>query len=134
MQRLWLNRNCVIAAWVGLALAALSPRDGLGVPLCFFHSTTGIDCIGCGLTRSLSCAMRGSFAQSWGYHPMGIFILALFTLIALQSVLPKTRRQQIGEFVERHAVGFRRFYIAFVGMFIAFGIVRAVVEIAASMA
>ncbi len=130
MQRLWLNRNCVIAAWIGLVLAALSPGDGLGLPLCFFHSTTGIDCIGCGLTRSLSCAMRGDFAQSWGYHPMGILILALFIVTAIQSLLPKNQRQQIGGFVDRHAVAFKRFYIGFVSVFIAFGLGRAALEIA----
>jgi hypothetical protein len=128
MQRLLLNRNCVIAAWVGLFLSAISPPTGLGVRLCLFHSATGIDCVGCGLTRSLSCALRGLFAQSWNYHPMGILILPLFLAIALQSILPRIQRDKIRSFVERHPVAFKRFYILFFGTFVTFGVVRAMVE------
>jgi hypothetical protein len=128
MHRFWFNRTSVIAAWIGLLLAAVSPPTGLGVPLCFFHSSTGIDCPGCGLTRSLSCAMRGMVAESWHYHPMGILILALFVVIAVQSILPRDYRQKIRGVVEHHSLAFKRFNVLFVATFVAFGAVRAMLE------
>lgn len=122
---LWLDKRCVFVAWVGILLAIACPPDGLGISLCWHYGATGIPCIGCGMTRSLSCALRGLFSQSWHYHPMGIPILALFLLTAAQSLLPEVWRNRLKAFIENRATAFGALYIAFVGMFVAFGSVRA---------
>ena len=41
------------------------------------------------MTRSLSCGIRGMFLESWEYHPMGLFVLALFVVTAAQSLFPE---------------------------------------------
>ncbi|MEY4384750.1 MAG: hypothetical protein RLY20_33 [Verrucomicrobiota bacterium] len=93
--------------------------------MCFFESATHVPCPGCGMTRSLSCAIRGMFSESWNYHPFGMFILALFLFTAAQSLFPKSKREQLAQFMESHAQFFNRFYASFVIAFIGFGVLRA---------
>src|ERR1044071_4195059 len=78
VHRRWQSTLTVLASWLGLLLAAITPPHGNGVTICWIKRATGIDCPGCGLTRSLSCGLRGMFVESFNYHPFGLFILALF--------------------------------------------------------
>jgi hypothetical protein len=128
ISTLWLGKPCIIVAWLGIFLALVSPPDGLGISVCWLHSATGIPCIGCGLTRSLSCALRGMFAESWHYHPMGASILALFLFTAIQSVLPKAYRARLELFLQVNGTTFHLLYFAFVTMFVAYGVGRALLH------
>jgi hypothetical protein len=124
----WLGGRCAAVAWLGLALALLSPPQGPGVALCWFESSTGLPCPGCGMTRSLACAIRGRFAESWQNHPMGLIVLLLFLLIAGQSLLPKSIRNRIAGFIEAHAGAFNATYLSFVVAFVTFGVLRMVIH------
>ena len=121
----WLGKHCVAVAWLGLGLAVLSPPHGFGVPVCWFQSSTGLPCPGCGMTRSLSCAVRGMFAESWHYHPMGLFVLLLFLLTAAQSLLPDRVHGALVRFVQARAFAFNSLYLAFVVAFLSYGVLRA---------
>lgn len=123
---LWFGKRCVVVAWMGLALALVSAPEGLGIPLCFFHETTGVPCPGCGLTRSLSCAIRGLFDQSWHYHPMGLLVLTVFILIAIQRMLPGTLRLKLAKRMNAQGALFGGLYVLFVTTFVGFGAIRAV--------
>ncbi len=129
-SRVWLGKSSVLAAWAGLLLAVLTPPGGLGIPLCWLHGATGLPCLGCGLTRSLSCGLRGLFLQSWHYHPMGLTILALFFVIAAQSICPKSLREAVARTIQSRAVLFTSLYLAFVATFVGFGVTRALVQFA----
>src|SRR6478609_5060464 len=107
VAKLWFGPFSVVAAWLGLAFALVLSPDRFGVSICWVQDVTGIPCLGCGLTRSLSCALRGMFSASWHYHPMGILILMLFLIIAGQSLLPQPWRRRGADFVESHALTFR---------------------------
>ena len=122
---LWLGRHCVIVAWVGLLVAAISPPDGFGINVCWFYGATGLPCPGCGVTRSLSCGLRGLLLESWQYHPMGLLLLALFGFTAAQSLLPRPARERLAQRVRDHALLFNAVYLAFVAAFISFGLARA---------
>jgi hypothetical protein len=122
---LWLGKHCVLVAWLGLLLAILSPPHGSGIQVCWFQSATGVPCPGCGLTRSLSCGIRGLFLESWHYHPLGLFILALFAFTALQSLLPQRRRQALSQSLQARPLFFKGLYAAFVVTFVLFGVARA---------
>ena len=90
-------------------------------------------CPGCGLTRSLSCALRGLFSESLSYHPLGLIVLGLFVFTAGQSVFPRLRREQLAGFMQRHALYFNSLYLAFVAAFLGFGLVRALVRVAVQL-
>jgi hypothetical protein len=126
--RRWQGPHAVCASWLGLLLAALTSPHDTGPTICWLKQTTGIDCLGCGLTHSLSCGLRGMFAESLAYHPFGLFILALFLFTALLSVYPAGRRRA-RTFMEARPAFFNGLYLAFVVGFVAFGTVRALIEI-----
>jgi hypothetical protein len=128
----WLGKTCVLVAWVGLALAIVTPPHGLGFTICWIQHATGLPCPGCGMTRSLSCALRGMFPESWHYHPMGLFVLALFIFTAAQSLLPRPVRGRIIAFIDDRATVFNSLYLAFVVVFVTFGVVRALVQFSAT--
>ena len=122
---LWLGRHCVVVAWVGLLVAAISPPHGFGISVCWFSAATGLPCLGCGVTRSLSCGLHGLWLESWHYHPMGLLILALFGLTAAQSLLPRRGRERLAQSIKERVLLFNAVYLGFVAAFISFGIARA---------
>lgn len=129
---LWLSRHCVIVAWLGILLALISPPHGSGIRVCWQQSVTGLSCLGCGLTRSLSCGIRGMFIQSWHYHPMGTVILTLFVFTAAQSLLPGPLRAQLKAYLQARAAVFYLLYVFFVTVFVAYGFTRALIQFASS--
>jgi hypothetical protein len=130
----WQGKLMVGVAWLGLLLAAINPPHGTGIIVCGLKLCTGISCPGCGLTRSLSCGLHGMFAESWQYHPLGLFILALFIATAIRSLLPSLWQERIRSWMESRAFIFNSFYLAFVTTFIGFGTVRALIELAHRLA
>lgn len=126
--RYWQGPWMVCVAWLGLLLAAITPPHGTGTTVCWLKQCTGISCLGCGLTRSMSCGIRGMFAESFSYHPFGLFILALFIFTALVSLAPRLR-QRVATVMQSRPVLFNGLYLAFVIAFVGFGTVRAVIEI-----
>jgi len=126
---IWLGKYCVAAAWLGLFLAVISPPHGSGVSVCWFHACTGLPCPGCGMTRSLSCGIRGMFHESWEYHPLGLFVLALFVVTAAQSLLPKLLRDRLVRFIESSPKVFNTLYLVFLILFVAFGTARALLHL-----
>src|SRR5215213_1034597 len=105
-SQLWLGKRCAIAAWAGLLLALVTPPHGSGISVCWLKNATGLPCIGCGITRSLSCGLRGMFAQSFDYHPMGLAILVLLSFIAVQSLLPQHLQGRLKSCLQKRAVAF----------------------------
>lgn len=85
---LWL---IVPAVAIGLSLV-LEIRDSRQVivpvlnqplpELCSFRRMMGIDCAGCGLTRSFISIGHLRLADAWNYHPVGpvLYALAVFQL------------------------------------------------------
>jgi hypothetical protein len=124
-SRLWLGPCCVGVAWAGLAAAMVFPPRGAGIPLCWIHGTLDVPCPGCGLMRSLSCAVRGLWMESLDRHPLGLVILALFLFTASQSLLPRSLRQRLLHFMDRRGRWFSTLYLAFVVLFVSFGALRA---------
>lgn len=127
---LWFGRNCVWVAWLALLFAVFWPAQGSGVGLCWWQSATGIPCPGCGMTRSLSCAVRGMFHESWHYHPLGLPILALSLFTAVQSLLSDSARARLLSRMRSQPRVFKAIYLAFVGAFVGFGAARALFHFA----
>lgn len=116
-------------AWISLIAATFIPPKGIGISLCWMRGQLGIPCPGCGLTRSLSCAMRGMFYESWQFHPFGLFILALFVLTAMVSIMPEAQRSWLAESMEKHARFLRAVFIVFISAFCSYGLFRAIFQL-----
>jgi hypothetical protein len=52
---------------------------------CLFRTVLGIDCPGCGITRSVVALFSGHLSESWQLHHAGIAVVAYFGSI---GVLP----------------------------------------------
>ncbi len=120
-----LSGTSVTAAWLVLALAAFHPPHGLGVPLCLFRATAGAPCWGCGLSRSVSCSLRGMLSEAWAYHPFGPILLTLLAGIAITSVLSARLRGRVAMALDRHPRATVGSYAVFVALFVTFGTLRA---------
>ena len=126
----WFGKFTSRVAWLALMLAFLLPPRGIGFSLCWLRGQFHIPCPGCGLTRSLSFAVRGEFYESWLLHPFGPFILTLFFAVAVVSLLPGKKRTQLANGMERHAHFFRTVSVVFVTAFCAYGLLRALLQLA----
>jgi len=124
---LLLSRTSVTAAWSILMLAVVHPPHGLGVSLCLFRATTGVPCWGCGLSRSVSCALRGMLAESWTYHPFGPILLMILAGIAITSVLPARTRSRVALMLDRHPRATVGIYGVFVTLFVTYGTLRTMI-------
>jgi len=91
VDRTW-HRLVLLAAVVVVAAAATLEIRGersVGIPgverplpeLCMWRQVTGMDCAGCGLTRSFVSLAHGDVAAAWRFHPVGAL---LFIAVAAQ--------------------------------------------------
>ncbi|QEH34198.1 hypothetical protein OJF2_27330 [Aquisphaera giovannonii] len=97
------HREVLVVAAIALALAfaldvgdddRVTPRGCPGIPLpptCMSRSLFGVDCPGCGLTRSVIRASRGDWSGSWRTHHLGILFLVVL-LIQVPYRLAALRR------------------------------------------
>ena len=124
--RITTNKTIIVAAWLALLVSALHPARGLGFTICPLRACTGIPCPGCGLTRSLSCHVRGMFIEGWHNHPLGIVFLAMAIVIAVLSVLPRDVRNRVEVVLGRFSRLTSVAGILFVAAFLGHGIWRAI--------
>lgn len=50
---------------------------------CSFKEVSGVDCLGCGLQRSLICILRGDLYGSIRYYPPLLFFISYVVVIIL---------------------------------------------------
>ncbi len=124
----WTARRNVIFAWVVLIVAAVHPPHGTGLQLCWSSATTGVRCPGCGLTRSVSCAVRGMWSESWRYHVFGSSLLALCGIFVVAGALPRAGRRAILRGLIRRRRLLNVMAIALLSSFIVYGALRTFCE------
>lgn len=122
---LW-SRAVSIIALVGVVLGALvfPPHGYSSIQMCQFYASTRLPCVGCGLTRSVSCFLQGHWAMSFAYHPLGPAIAAVMVAIAVGAVLPERWRLGLVARVERVEAYIGWCLAALVVALLAYGVVR----------
>lgn len=117
--------SCCVAA-AALLLALWHPPHGLGIELCWVGAYTGLPCWGCGLSRSMSCSLRGMFAEAWSYHPFGPILMFVLAGIVIVRMMPAAARAGIIAFLDERPRLTIGLYGVLVASFLAFGVLRAV--------
>lgn len=91
-----MKRPVSFPAVASAAYAALAAQAAFGIPCdgataCPFRLLTGHPCPGCGMGHALVAGMRGDWAASWNFHPLGLPLLALWTAWLLRGTLNSAR-------------------------------------------
>jgi hypothetical protein len=105
-RRLELLQTPVLAPLVGSAGVARSVTVLCGVIVagsiwgvtlwvCPIRGATGVDCPGCGLTRSIALLLRGQWEESMRQHAFGPAALAVGLLFAVSAVLTGKARARL---------------------------------------
>jgi hypothetical protein len=118
------SASTTVLAWVVLVGAVVHPADGMGVPICPSHLVTGLPCPGCGLTRSVSCAIRGDLSLSWHYHPFGAGILLLVAVVAVVGILPAASRARVAAWRKRNSRWLAALGVGYCAVLVAYGVAR----------
>jgi len=105
------------------------PTDDSYYPKCTLHSTTGLHCPGCGLTRSVYSTLHGELAQAIAYNlfaPVLIPLMAYGLLRSLWSTAFPTPLAEPGKARPRRRVSWLgRWYPALLAAaLILFGVLR----------
>lgn len=126
VHSLLFNPLSICVAWIALIVVFIHPPQGTGVQICWMKATTHVPCPGCGMTRAMSSAVHGMFAESWSYHPFGVPILLLFTATAGLSILSRAAKRRVTDVMFRHSRPTKITYIVFITAFVTFGVARSV--------
>ncbi len=105
-DRVLFGRFSTGVAWSILVASFLHPPHGLGIPLCLSRFAGGVACGGCGLSRSVSCTVRGMLAEGAAYHPMGPLVVLFSVSVAAISLLPGAQRARWRTFIDAHRAVF----------------------------
>jgi hypothetical protein len=58
----------------------------LNLPLCWFHTWTGLDCPGCGATRATHELLHGRLMAAWHYNALWVLSLPLVVYMAVSEL------------------------------------------------
>ncbi len=81
------------AAGVGAMVFFFNPSTHGFYPSCLFHTLTGLNCPGCGMTRSLYALLHGDFRLALKDNALFVAALAAMTIWGAKLAVRKLRRQ-----------------------------------------
>ena len=104
-----------------------------GIVLCPFRAVTGLDCPGCGMTRSCTHTMHGDLWHALELHPLGPLVVLSFALVASWRLAELLKMRRLVWPSLAHPVTSRRLSLTYMGLLlfvIFFGGLRLALEIA----
>ena len=105
---------------------AFTPTGFPKLQLCVFRRLTGLQCPGCGLSRSFCALSHGEWSAAWGFHPFGVVFYGLGIALVLWPFVVRAW-PGVGERWVRSGVAMA-LGVALMAGVLAFGTVRAWVE------
>jgi hypothetical protein len=87
-------------------------------PVCLFHKLTGLNCPGCGMTRSLYALLHGNFPIALKDNALFVFTLAALAVRGLWFAAKGIFGRPAGNFFEP------KFFWVFLVVALAFGVLR----------
>ncbi len=96
MIALHICRAAVAAVLAGLAV--ISPERLAAAPgICVFKAVTGVECLGCGITRAICSALHGNIAAALAHNALVVIVLpalAAFVFVPARKVAPAVARSR----------------------------------------
>lgn len=77
----------LLLSGVFFASIIYTPADRSGFTICLFKNFTGIDCPGCGLTRSFCALAKGQIWRAFQFHKLGPFLFLGFIVLWIRCLL-----------------------------------------------
>ncbi len=108
-----------IVIGVGLAYTLWIKLTGLSLP-CFYYTTTGFYCPGCGISRMFLALFKLQIGEAFFYNPVVFILLVLWNLIGITCFINKPF------FMRNRKVLFTFFYTSIAVLFI-YGILRNII-------
>lgn len=103
-----------------LICALLPQRFIAGLPLCYFHQVTGLNCPGCGLTRAFFYFFKGDFHHALVMNALCPVLVLWFSLYFFQNLyLLRFGRKPEWFTPQGNRIISRLFLILFVGQWLA---------------
>jgi hypothetical protein len=121
-------RVCLVSALaVFLGSILVWGPEGLPLPSCLFREITGMNCLTCGLTRSLDAASHGLLQASFQFHLLGPFVLVGMVVLALVWVAEASTGKRLVYF--REARRQRHAFLWAVVIWMVYGAGRMIIEL-----
>ncbi len=86
-----------VALGVGAMVFFFNPTTHAFYPICRFHQLTGLNCPGCGATRSLYALLHGNFSTALRDNALFVFVLVAGLIYGIRVTIRKFRGQPTGE-------------------------------------
>ena len=87
------------ALGAGAVVYFFNPSTHGFYPVCLFHQLTGLNCPGCGGTRSAYALLHGNVALALKDNALFVVLLAAAVARGLWIAVKTIRRQPVGQFV-----------------------------------
>ncbi|HEX3857768.1 MAG TPA: DUF2752 domain-containing protein [Verrucomicrobiae bacterium] len=78
---------------IGAMVFFFNPSTHGFYPTCIFHSLTGLNCPGCGATRSLYALLHGNFLLALKDNALFVTSLAMLAIWGARSIFRKLKNQ-----------------------------------------
>src|SRR6185369_12981616 len=75
-----------------------NPPDEPRFTVCVFKSLSGLDCPGCGLTRSFCALSKGHLARAFYFNKLGPFLYVVFAASWLRNLFSLLKLQKAAAF------------------------------------
>jgi hypothetical protein len=85
----------LVAGAAALVLFCFDPRVYHFYPLCFFHSTTGLLCPGCGALRAAHQLLHGHLTAAFHYNPMLVAAVPFAAWLGGRFALRRVRHRRV---------------------------------------